>query len=132
LSIAISSYVHGHRTGYTPFSKIPTTVHPYPNPLPFVIGGVLFGILALLQVRKTIRIHHRRQEFFNRYPQRGLVAPAAEYGNTPRAATGPAGGQVVYPQTGSATPPTAAQNFTYNTGGPANQNANRNIYGNAQ
>lgn len=132
LSIAISSYVHGHRTGYTPFSQISTTADPHPNPMPFVIVGVFFALLTLLQTRKTIRVRKRRQEASNQYRQGRFAPGAPQYGSTPQPAAWPASTQVVYPQTGSTMPPTAAQNAAYNANGAAAQNAARNMHGNAQ
>lgn len=56
MSIAVSSYLYGHRAGYTSLGQLSTAVNPYPNPLLFLMAGVFIGLLALFQTSKTIRV----------------------------------------------------------------------------
>jgi hypothetical protein len=132
MSIAISSYVHGHRTGYTPVAQLSTAANAHPNPLPFLVAGVFCGLLALLQTRKTIRVYKLRQGAFSEYPCGEFAPPTPQYGATPQRPVQSAGAPVIYPQTGSTMRPTAAQNAVYNAHGAAVQNAARNVHGNAQ
>ena len=132
MSVAISSYVNGHRTGYTPLGQLSTAANPHPNPLPFLIAGVFFGLLALLQTRKTIRVYKLRQGALSEYPGGEFAPPTPRYGTTRQRPAQHAGAPVIYPQTGSTMRPTATQNAAYNAHGSAAQNAARNIHGNAQ
>ena len=132
MSIAISSYVHGHRTGYTSLGQLSTAANPHPNPLPFLLAGVFFGLLALLQTRKTIRVYKLRQVAYSEYPGGEFAPPTPQYGTTPQRPAQSAGAPIIYPQTGSTMRPTAAQNAVYNVHGAAAQNAARNLHGNAQ
>ena len=131
ISVAISSYVHGHRTGYTPFGQLSTAANPHPNPLPFLVAGVFFGLLAFFQARKTIRVYKLRQGAFSEYPSGEFAPSSPQYGTTPRRPVRGPDAPVIYPQTGSTMRPTAAQNAAYNTYGAAAQNAARNTHGNA-
>ena len=132
MGIAISSYIHGPRTGYTSLSQLSTAANPHPNPLPFFMAGVFFGLLALLQTWKTIRVYKLRQGAFSEYPDGEFALPTPQYGTTPQRPAQSAGASVIYPQTGSTMRPTAAQNVAYNAHGAAAQNAARNLHGNAQ
>ena len=49
MAAVISSYVHGHRTGYAPLDQASMANHHYPNPLPFLLVGVFFGLLTLFK-----------------------------------------------------------------------------------
>jgi hypothetical protein len=55
---AISSYIHDHRTGYAHLGQASMAANHYTNPLPFLLAGVFFGLLAFLQARKTIKVHN--------------------------------------------------------------------------
>ena len=132
ISVAISSYVHGHHAGYTPLGQLSTAANPHPNPLPFLMAGVFFGLLALLQTRKTIKVYKLRQRASSGYRGGEFAPHPAQYGTTPQRPAHPTVAPVIYPQTGSTMRPTAAQNAAYNAHGAAAQNAARNLHGNAQ
>lgn len=56
MAAAITSYAHGHRTGYAPLAQASFVTGHYPNPLPFLLAGVFFGLLAFFQVRRIFRV----------------------------------------------------------------------------
>ena len=56
MAVAIASYVHAHRTGYAPLAQASSATGHYPNPLPFLLAGVFFGLLAFFQVRRIFKV----------------------------------------------------------------------------
>jgi hypothetical protein len=63
ITAAISSYIQGHRTGYAPLGQASMAPNHHPSPLPFLLAGVFFGLLAFLQARKTIKVHKLQKAY---------------------------------------------------------------------
>ena len=63
MAAAIASYVHAHRTGYAPLAQASTATGHYPNPLPFLLAGVFFGLLAFFQVRRIFKVRKLRGQY---------------------------------------------------------------------
>jgi hypothetical protein len=62
MAAAIASYVHAHRTGYAPLAQASPATGHYPNPLPFLLAGVFFGLLAFFQVRRIFKVRKLRRQ----------------------------------------------------------------------